>query len=83
MTHPYDLRISKTIAQSIRELPAPVRDELRAALLRAQEDPYSWPQADRYDLDETVRVITTGTVIAHYAIVPTTPHLWMFAITAL
>ncbi|GAA4836568.1 hypothetical protein ACGFX4_29470 [Kitasatospora sp. NPDC048365] len=83
MIHPHELRIAKAVADGIRELPARAREELRAALLRAQEDPYGWPQADRYDLDDTVRVVTTGAVIAHYAIVPTTPHLWLFAITVL
>ncbi|WP_331731194.1 hypothetical protein OHV05_37515 (plasmid) [Kitasatospora sp. NBC_00070] len=81
--HPYELRISKPVAESIRDLPAAARDELRAALMRAQADPLSWPQADRYDLDDTVRVVTTRTLVVHYALVPTSPHLWVFAITVL
>ncbi|MFD9061485.1 hypothetical protein ACFVZ3_08210 [Kitasatospora purpeofusca] len=83
MTHPYVLRVAKPVADAIRDLPADARNELRIALLRAQTDPFAWPQADRYDMDDTVRIVTTTTAIAHYAIVPTTPHLWLFAVAGL
>ncbi|MFJ8043903.1 hypothetical protein ACIRBX_25725 [Kitasatospora sp. NPDC096147] len=83
MTHPYTLRIAKPVAAVVGDLAVPARRELRQALLRAQEHPYAWPSADRYDLDDTVRVVTTAHAIVHYAIVPATPHLWAFAITVL
>lgn len=83
MSRPHDLRIAKPVAAALRELPPQVREELRTALLRAQSDPYVWPQADRYDLDDTVRVVTTARAVLHYAIVPATPHVWVFALTSL
>ncbi|MFJ5231277.1 hypothetical protein ACIQBJ_15435 [Kitasatospora sp. NPDC088391] len=80
MTAPYRVRIAKPVADTLRELPAAARAELRAALLRAADDPYAWPQADRYDLDETVRVVTTDRAVAHYAIVHPARRLWVFAV---
>ncbi|MEV4556320.1 hypothetical protein AB0K51_04890 [Kitasatospora sp. NPDC049285] len=79
----YEVRIAKQVAEVIAELPVAAREELRAALLRAQDNPAAWPQADRYDLDDTVRVVTTETVIAHYAVVQPARHLWVFAVTTL
>ncbi|MFF0754394.1 hypothetical protein [Streptomyces sp. NPDC004267] len=58
------------------------RDELEAAVIRACEDPWSWPQADKYEMDDSVRVITTRTAIVHYVILPgPDTHLWVFSIT--
>ncbi|MER6230998.1 hypothetical protein ACFUC2_30555 [[Kitasatospora] papulosa] len=75
-------RFASTVGQTIRELPTPDRDELEAAIVRACDDPWSWPQADKYEMDESVRVITTRTAIVHYVILPgPEPHLWVFAIT--
>ncbi|MGW4651293.1 hypothetical protein [Kitasatospora sp. NPDC004289] len=82
-THPYALRIAKTVAAVVGGLSGPARQELHQALLRAQAQPYCWPLADRYDLDDTVRVVTTPHAIVHYAVVPASPHLWVFAITVL
>ncbi|WP_344442413.1 hypothetical protein [Kitasatospora nipponensis] len=58
---------------------ADIRKRLHIAVQQAESDPLSWPQADRYDLDTTVRVITTADAIVHYAILPEPPHLWVFA----
>ncbi|MFB8026007.1 MULTISPECIES: hypothetical protein [unclassified Streptomyces] len=76
-------RFAATVGQTIRALTAPERDELQAAIQRACEDPWSWPQADKHELDEAVRVITTRTAIVHYVIIPgPDPHLWVFSILA-
>ncbi|RKE23274.1 hypothetical protein [Streptomyces sp. TLI_171] len=83
MNLPHRVRIAKPVAEAVRDLPAEARAELHEALLRAAADPYAWPQADRYDLDETVRVITTDHAIAHYAIVHPARRLWVFAVTTL
>ncbi|MFC8537990.1 hypothetical protein ACFUJY_29320 [Streptomyces sp. NPDC057249] len=75
-------RFASAVGQTIRDLPATARDELKTAIVRACEDPWSWPQADKYEMDESVRVITTRTAIVHYVILPgPDPHLWVFAIT--
>ncbi|MER7759454.1 hypothetical protein [Streptomyces sp. NPDC097619] len=75
-------RFAAHVGQTIRELPVPVREELHEAVLRACADPWAWPQADKYEMDDTVRVISTRTAIVHYAIIPgADPHLWVFAIT--
>lgn len=75
-------RFASSVGQTIRDLPANDRDELEAAIVRACDDPWSWPQADKYEMDESVRVITTRTAIVHYVILPgPDPHLWVFAIT--
>ncbi|MER7937925.1 MULTISPECIES: hypothetical protein [unclassified Streptomyces] len=75
-------RFAAHVGETIKNLPGPDRAELQAAVIRACEDPYSWPQADKYEMDEAVRVITTRTAIVHYVIIPgAEPHLWVFAIT--
>ncbi|KIF04138.1 hypothetical protein PL81_20190 [Streptomyces sp. RSD-27] len=75
-------RFAANVGQTIRELPVPEREELHEAVLRACADPWSWPQADKYELDDSVRVITTRTTIVHYVILPgPDAHLWVFAIT--
>ncbi|WP_030613300.1 hypothetical protein [Streptomyces sclerotialus] len=69
-------RFAASVGRVIRGLPLPDREELRAALERACQVPWSWPQADRYEMDETVRVITTRSAIVHYVILPgPDPHL--------
>ncbi|MFE2917785.1 hypothetical protein [Kitasatospora indigofera] len=80
---PYEARFAREVGLAVRELDGDDGKELRAALEQAASDPWSWPQADRYDLDDTVRVVTTRAAIAHYAILPEPPHLWVFAITVL
>ncbi|GGV24031.1 hypothetical protein GCM10010495_44650 [Kitasatospora herbaricolor] len=80
---PYEARFAREVGLAVRELAADDGKDLRAALEQATADPWSWPQADRYDLDDTVRVVTTPAAIAHYAILPEPPHLWVFAITVL
>lgn len=79
----FPARFAANVGQTIRGLSAPERDELHTAVLQACEDPWSWPQADRYEMDESVRVITTRTAIVHYVIIPgvNDPHLWIFTIT--
>ncbi|WP_086680033.1 hypothetical protein [Streptomyces pseudogriseolus] len=75
-------RFAAHVGQTIRDLPAADREELHEAIVRACEDPWSWPQADKYEMDEAVRVITTRAAIVHYVIIPgAEPHLWVFAIT--
>ncbi|MGV9703913.1 hypothetical protein [Streptomyces sp. NPDC003483] len=76
-------RFAAHVGETIRKLSASAREELHEAVLRACSDPWSWPQADKYDeMDEAVRVITTSTAIVHYVIIPgPSPHLWVFAIT--
>jgi hypothetical protein len=75
-------RFAANVGQTIKSLPAPDREELHVAVLRACSDPWSWPQADKYEMDETVRVITTSAAIVHYVILMgADPHLWVFAIT--
>ncbi|WP_354644377.1 hypothetical protein [Kitasatospora camelliae] len=83
MTPAHPARFAQQVAAAIRLLPESARKELRTALEQAQDDPLSWPQADRYDLDDTVRVVTTGSAIVHYAILPEPRHLWVFAATVL
>ncbi|MCX5206407.1 hypothetical protein OG897_33990 [Streptomyces sp. NBC_00237] len=74
-------RFAAHVGRTVRDLPAPAREELHDALLRACRDPWSWPQADTYELDETVRVITTSAAIVHYAVLTgADPHLWVFAV---
>lgn len=75
-------RFAAHVGETIKNLPGPDKEELHTAILRACEDPWSWPQADKYEMDETVRVITTSAAIVHYVIIPgADPHLWVFAIT--
>lgn len=75
-------RFAQNVGETIKHLPVPDREELHNAVLRACSDPWSWPQADKYEMDETVRVITTSAAIVHYVILPgPNPHLWVFAIT--
>lgn len=82
MSHPYPARFSAQVGTTIRALPEDTRKAIRAALERAQSDPFVFPQADRYDLDPTVRVLTTPfDTIVHYAVLP--EHLWVFAIMVL
>ncbi|MFD0352891.1 hypothetical protein ACFVHW_03965 [Streptomyces sp. NPDC127110] len=75
-------RFAAHVGAAIRELPVPAREELHEAVLQACADPLSWPQADKYEMDDSVRVITTRTAIVHYVVLPgVDPHLWVFAIT--
>ncbi|MFF9171813.1 MULTISPECIES: hypothetical protein [unclassified Streptomyces] len=75
-------RFAAHVGETIKNLPVPAREELHEAIVRACEDPWSWPQADKYEMDDSVRVITTRTAIVHYVILPgPDPHLWVFAIT--
>jgi hypothetical protein len=76
-------RFAAHVGETIKNLPGPDKEELHDAVIRACNDPWSWPQADKYDgMDEAVRVITTRTAIVHYVIIPgPDPHLWVFAIT--
>ncbi|MEU7228919.1 hypothetical protein [Streptomyces chrestomyceticus] len=75
-------RFAANVGQTIRDLPTSAREELHTAVLQACDDPWSWPQADKYEMDESVRVITTHTAIIHYVIIPgPEPHLWVFTIT--
>lgn len=75
-------RFAANVGQTIRDLPAPERQEVHEAVLQACEDPWSWPQADKYEMDELVRVITTSAAIVHYVIIPgPDAHLWVFTIT--
>lgn len=75
-------RFASAVGQTIRDLPAAERDEIEAAIVAACDDPWSWPQADKYEMDESVRVIATRAAIVHYVILPgPDPHLWVFAIT--
>ncbi|MFJ2738426.1 hypothetical protein ACIO3O_02040 [Streptomyces sp. NPDC087440] len=74
-------RFAAHVGRAVRDLPTPAKEEIHAAVLRACGDPWSWPQADKYEMDETVRVITTSAAIIHYAILAgAEPHLWVFAI---
>ncbi|MEV8533999.1 hypothetical protein [Streptomyces sp. NPDC051211] len=78
----FTARFSREVGQAIKSLADPGKADLQAAVRQACADPYSWPQADKYELDETVRVISTPTAIVHYVIIPgMNPHLWIFAIT--
>ncbi|WP_035838637.1 hypothetical protein [Kitasatospora azatica] len=81
MTGRHPARIAAEVGRVIKVMPTEVREELRLALERAEIDPWSYPQADRYDTDDTVRVIVLNEVILHFAIVPVgePPHLWVFA----
>jgi hypothetical protein len=75
-------RFAANVGETIKNLPGPAKEELHTAVLRACSDPWSWPQADKYEMDETVRVITTSAAIVHYVILMgSDPHLWVFAIT--
>jgi hypothetical protein len=75
-------RFAANVGQTIKNLPVPDKEELHEAVLRACSDPWSWPQADKYEMDEAVRVITTRAAIVHYVIISgPEPHLWVFAIT--
>ncbi|MEU3843801.1 hypothetical protein AB0E88_27660 [Streptomyces sp. NPDC028635] len=75
-------RFAAHVGETIKNLPVPDREDLHEAIVRACEDPWSWPQADKYEMDDSVRVITTRTAIVHYVILPgPDPHLWVFAIT--
>lgn len=70
------------VGETIKNLPGPDKQELHAAVLQGCADPWSWPQADKYEMDDSVRVITTRAAIVHYVIIPgPEPHLWVFAIT--
>ncbi len=74
-------RFAAHVGRTVRDLPAPAKEEIHAAVLRACGDPWSWPQADKYELDDTVRVITTSAAIIHYVILTgPDPHLWVFTI---
>ncbi|MFF2363983.1 hypothetical protein ACFVU0_14925 [Streptomyces sp. NPDC058122] len=78
----FPARFAAHVGETIKNLPGPAKEELHDAVIRACADPWSWPQADKYDMDEAVRVITTRTAIVHYVIIPgSDPHLWVFAIT--
>ncbi|MFD4413494.1 hypothetical protein [Streptomyces sp. NPDC058476] len=78
----FPARFAAHVGETVKNLPGPAKEEVHDALVRACTDPWSWPQADKYDMDETVRVITTRTAIVHYVIIPgPDPHLWVFAIT--
>ncbi|MFD4483470.1 hypothetical protein ACFWPU_46295 [Streptomyces sp. NPDC058471] len=78
----FPARFAAHVGQAIRDLPVPDQDELHTAILQACADPWSWPQADRYEMDESVRVITTRAAILHYVIIPgNDAHLWLFTIT--
>lgn len=75
-------RFAANVGETIKALPVTVRQELHNAMLRACSDPWSWPQADKYEMDDTVRIVTTPAAIVHYAIIMgPNPHLWVFAIT--
>lgn len=76
-------RFAAHVGETIKNLPVPDKEDLHDAVLRACADPWSWPQADKYDgMDESVRVITTRAAIVHYVIIPgPDSHLWVFAIT--
>ncbi|WP_030372327.1 hypothetical protein [Streptomyces rimosus] len=75
-------RFAANVGQTIRDLPAPAREELHTAVLQACGDPWSWPQADKYEMDESVRVVTTRSAIIHYVIISgPDAHLWVFTIT--
>jgi hypothetical protein len=75
-------RFAAHVGETVKNLPGPAKEELHDAVVRACADPWSWPQADKDDMDEAVRVITTRTAIVHYVIIPgPDPHLWVFAIT--
>jgi len=79
----FPARFAREVGLVVRELDVEARKELQAALEQAEADPWSWPQADRYDLDDTVRVVATARAIVHYAVLPEPPHLWVFAIAVL
>ncbi|TWE21801.1 hypothetical protein FB465_7027 [Kitasatospora atroaurantiaca] len=79
----HEARFAAEVGRVVRDLAVEDRKELQAALEQAQADPWSWPQADRYELDDSVRVVTTTGAIVHYAILPVPAHLWVFAITVL
>ncbi|MFH8789021.1 hypothetical protein [Streptomyces roseoverticillatus] len=75
-------RFAASVGETIKGLPVAAREELHKAMLRACSDPWSWPQADKYEMDDTVRIATTSAAIVHYAILMgPNPHLWVFAIT--
>ncbi|MFH8572929.1 hypothetical protein [Streptomyces sp. NPDC017993] len=75
-------RFANGVGETIKNLPAPEKAALNQAVLQACADPWSWPQADKYEMDETVRVITTRAAIVHYVILMgPSPHLWVLAIT--
>ncbi|MFF1906523.1 hypothetical protein [Kitasatospora sp. NPDC058218] len=76
----FPARFAREVGLVVRELDPQVGKSLRGALEQAEADPWSWPQADRYDLDGSVRVITVDRAIVHYAVLPEPPHLWVFAI---
>ncbi|MER8185050.1 hypothetical protein [Kitasatospora sp. NPDC094015] len=78
-TRRHEARFAAEVGRAVRRLGDDDRKELLAAVERAQADPWSWPQADRYDLDDSVRVVTTTRAIVHYVILPEPPHLWVFA----
>ncbi|MGW6918276.1 hypothetical protein ACWGB8_31360 [Kitasatospora sp. NPDC054939] len=79
----FPARFAREVGPAIRELDPDLRKSLRAALEQAEADPWSWPAADRYDLDSTVRVITVDRVILHCAVLPEPPHLWVFAVAVI
>lgn len=80
---PFPARFAPHVGATIRTALEPdQREALHEALLRAVADPYSWPQADKYELDDSVRVITTPAAIVYFVVIPgTDPHLWVFSIT--
>ncbi|MBV6701563.1 hypothetical protein [Kitasatospora aureofaciens] len=77
MSEHHPAKFSSEAGQAIRSMPQHVREQLRSALEKAEADPCSWPQADRYDADPTVRVVATADAIVHYAVLP--GRLWVFA----
>ncbi|MFC8448956.1 hypothetical protein [Kitasatospora sp. NPDC057223] len=84
MTDPtFQARFSAETTALIRTaMSEPDRKLLHGAVEQASRDPWSWPQADRYDLDDSVREITLPGIIAHYVILPDppVPHLWFLAV---
>ncbi|MEY9968912.1 hypothetical protein ABIA33_006999 [Streptacidiphilus sp. MAP12-16] len=80
---PVPARFAPNVGTTIRTTLEPdQREILHQAVLRACADPYSWPQADKYELDDSVRVISTPAAIVYYVIIPEPDrHLWVFSIT--
>jgi len=81
MTFP--ARFAPHVGQAIKTALNPAqREQLHQAVLQACADPYSWPQADKYEMDDAVRVITTDAAIVYYVVIPgPDQHLWVFSIT--
>ncbi|MGW9032952.1 hypothetical protein ACWGQ5_55405, partial [Streptomyces sp. NPDC055722] len=64
-------RFAAHVGETIKNLPGPDKEELHDAVIRACNDPWSWPQADKYDgMDEAVGGNTSRTPRGHEGVKP-------------